>query len=77
MLKSFKKGYIFMNDQENLTVVYDTKKLQAILNCGRRQAYELMNSNTFPSFSINTKHYVYKEDFENWLRHCKGRKIVI
>lgn len=66
-----------MSDQENLTVVYDTKKLQAILNCGRRQAYELMNSSTFPSFSINTKHYVYKEEFKNWLRLCKGRKIVI
>lgn len=62
---------------DNAPIVYNVKDVQAIMNCGRRQAYELMNSKCFPSFRIGAKHYVYKEKFVEWLMKNTGKKITL
>ena len=42
--------------------IYTTKDLQAILKCGKNQAYLLMKSDCFPSVRINSKYIVTEEN---------------
>ena len=65
-----------MQENKN-TVVYTTINIQEILNCGRKQAYEIMHLKDFPSFQIGNKLYVEKTAFELWLKRIQHKKIDI
>lgn len=57
--------------------VYTTKDVKRILKCGQRQAYELMNSNDFPSFRINKKLLVERNQFEKWMNRNIKKTVNI
>jgi len=71
--------------QENLKLlsemkdkmVLDAKDIEVAMSCGKRQAYELMRSSTFPSFKWNSKHYVSKNKFLEWVDKQAGRELKI
>lgn len=56
-------------------IVLDTDDIQTIFNCGQRQAYEIMNLSSFPSFKLGTKLQVYKKSLEEWLENQEHREI--
>ena len=58
-------------------VVYNVDDIQALFSCGSRQARELMNNSSFPSFKIGNKSYVGKESFYSWLKEQENRDIVL
>ena len=45
-------------------IVYTVKDIQQILSLGKTRAYELMRSDGFPSFKLNSRLYVTKQNFE-------------
>lgn len=57
--------------------VYNTKDLQDILKIGRNVAYELMKSDGFPSFQINTKYFVTETALNEWLESAKGKTFNV
>ena len=57
--------------------VYTTKELQAILKIGRNMAYELMRSDGFPSFQINSKYLVTETALNEWLESAKGKTFCV
>lgn len=65
------------NVDKNKIVLYNVNDIREIFKCGRRQAYELMNSDTFPSFRINTKLLVSKIELEKWIGATKGKTVEI
>ena len=58
-------------------IIYDTKMLQEILGCGRRQAYDLMKSPTFPSIRIGSKYIVEKNAFLQWLKANETKTVLL
>ena len=48
-------------------IVYTVKDIQQILSLGKTRAYELMRSDGFPSFKLNSRLYVTKQNFEKWI----------
>ena len=58
-------------------IVLDTDDVQVIFNCGQRQAYEIMNLSSFPSFKLGTKLQVYREALEKWLSEQEYREIIL
>ncbi len=48
-------------------IVYTVGDVQQILSLGKTRTYELMRSDGFPSFRLNNRLYVTKENFEKWL----------
>lgn len=48
-------------------IVYTVNDIQNILSLGKTRTYELMRSDGFPSFRLNSRLYVTKENFEKWL----------
>jgi len=48
-----------------------------IFQCGKNQAYELMNSDCFPSFKINCKLLVYKNKLEEFLNKNTGKTVHV
>lgn len=63
--------------QENNLNFLTVKDLQDILKMGRRQAYDLANSNCFPVIRFNTKILIPQKEFESWLKKQYGRTIYI
>lgn len=57
------------NIDTNDIVLYTVDDIQRIFKLGRTKAYELMASDGFPSFKLNTKVYVEKSKLQNWI--CK------
>ncbi len=57
--------------------IYTTKDLQAILKCGKNQAYLLMKSDCFPSVRINSKYIVTEENLISWLQKNRGKHVII
>ena len=53
------------------------RDIQEILKMGRRQAYELANSNCFPVVRFNTKILIPQKEFEQWLVKQYGKTIYI
>lgn len=64
-----------MEIQETV-VLYTAKDLQRIFKCGRKKAYQIMNSDGFPSFRIDSLLYVEKESLERWIAKSKGKTII-
>ncbi|MEC1778327.1 helix-turn-helix domain-containing protein [Schinkia azotoformans] len=46
----------------------DVKDIQSILQIGRRQAYELVNSNVFHSVKFGRRIKIPKQSFFKWLK---------
>lgn len=57
-------------------IVYTVDDIQHILSLGRNRAYALMRSNGFPSFRLNHKIMVTKDNFEKWLRQNVNKTYV-
>ena len=51
-------------DKATMTV----KELQKYVGIGRRQAYELCNTQGFPSFRIGRKVLINREGLEKWMK---------
>lgn len=58
------KGKNMVNEKRNLTVMETAK----YLGIGRRAAYELVNSEGFPSFRVGAKILVNVERLESWIQ---------
>ena len=57
-----------MTNRDNYgIVVYTADDIRIILSLGKTKTYELMRSDGFPSFKLNNRLYVTKENFEKWL----------
>lgn len=54
-------------EQECDTIVYTVNDIRNILSLGKTKVYELMRSDGFPSFRLNNRFYVTKNNFEKWL----------
>lgn len=48
--------------------------IQSIFKIGKNKAYELMNSDGFPSFRVNSRLYVEQSVLLKWLSTYSGRK---
>ncbi|MCR8986034.1 helix-turn-helix domain-containing protein [Brevibacillus laterosporus] len=55
-----------MNNFDELPNSLEVSQIQKILNCGRRQAYELINSGEFHVVRIGTRIKVSKRVFFEW-----------
>ena len=51
---------------ENM-MVYTVEEVQKLLNIGRKQAYELVNSGKFPAKKLARKILIPKKTFDEWL----------
>ena len=58
-------------------MVLKTDDVQTIFDCGQRQAYEIMNLESFPSFKLGTKLHVYRKSLEDWLKDQEYREIIL
>lgn len=47
--------------------VYDVSDLQQILNIGRKQSYQLVNSNRFHTIKVGSRIKIPKSTFHAWL----------
>ena len=47
--------------------VYTVEYVQKILNIGRKQSYELVNSGKFPVKKLSRKILIPKKTFDEWL----------
>jgi len=57
--------------------VLTTKEVKERLNVGTNKAYELMRSETFPSYRIGKNYYITDEALNKWLVQMQGRKIAV
>ena len=55
------------NLEMNYPDLLDVKDVQNILQIGRRQAYELVNSNVFHSVRVGRRIKISKQSFLKWL----------
>lgn len=53
--------------EENDIIIYVVDDISKILHIGRTKAYQLMSADAFPSFRLNRRLYVTKNNFEKWL----------
>jgi len=54
-------------------VLYTIDDIKQIFKIGRNKALALMSSSGFPSFRINRKLYVSKNELERWITKNKGK----
>lgn len=59
----------------NTIVLYTVEDIQQIFKLGRTKAYELMSSDGFPSFRLNTKLYVERGKLQNWIDKRVGKSF--
>ena len=55
------------NKEKYNTIIYKVSDIQTILSLGKTRAYELMRSDGFPSFKLNNRIYITKQNFDKWL----------
>lgn len=55
-------------------VLYTIKDIQNIFKLGRTKAYELMASDGFPSFKLNSRVYVEKAKLNEWVSKQAGKE---
>lgn len=59
-----------------MPMMFSTSDVQAIFDCGKRQAYQLMD--VIPGvFRVNSKRYVSDENFKKWLKTLPDTVINI
>ena len=59
-----------------MTNLLTVEKIQEIFSCGRRQAYELVNSEGFPSLRIGRKILVPEVNLQTGLKNMLGKPIM-
>lgn len=57
--------------------VYTTKDIQELFKCGKRQAYELMRSPSFPSIKMGGRYIVEKSALERWFSTYEGSYFIV
>lgn len=57
----------------SMPVVYTVSDIMQIFHLGRTKAYQLMESDGFPSFKLNRRLYVEREKLNKWLEKTAGR----
>lgn len=60
-----------------MTNLLTVEKIQEIFSCGRRQAYELVNSEGFPSLRIGRKILVPEDELTNWVKKYIGKTYYV
>lgn len=66
----------YMNNLDNNDIVlYTVTDIQKMFNFGRTKAYELLAADGFPSFKINNRVYVEREQLLFWLNKRVGKKF--
>ena len=60
----------------NSVVLYTSKDIQRIFQCGKKKSYEIMHIVGFPSFKIDSSLYVEKNELEKWIAKNKGRQVA-
>lgn len=55
------------NMEKQYPEILEVKDVQAILQIGRRQSYELVNSNVFHSVRVGRRIKISKQSFLKWL----------
>lgn len=63
--------------QESDIKLLTVNDIQKIFNCGRRQAYELVNATCFPSIKINNKILIPEHKLKDWIDKNIGKQIYI
>ena len=67
-------------DQNNLEnsdlTLYNSKDIQHIFKCGRKQLYEILNTRGFPTIRIGAKFYVEKKALEKWIAQNQGKRVI-
>ena len=59
-----------------LPVMLTVKDVQAVFQCGTRQAYEIMD--LIPdTFRVNSKRYIREKDFAEWLETLPHQQLTI
>lgn len=53
--------------------LFTVRQIQEIFSCGKRQAYELVNSDGFPVLRIEKRIYVPEDDLEKWIKKHIGK----
>lgn len=53
--------------KDGTPIILTTTDVKELLGCGRRQAYELMRSASFPSFKIGGRLCIRKDRFYEWM----------
>lgn len=64
------------NKKEYDITIYTVKDIQVLLSLGKTKAYELMRSDGFPSFKLNNRLYITKQNFEKWLEKYTNKTFV-
>lgn len=54
-------------------VIYNVEDIKRIFKIGNNKAYALLSSRGFPSFRLNKRLYVTKDNLEEWLAKTKGK----
>lgn len=62
------------NIDRNDIVLYTVEDIQNIFKLGRTKAYELMSSDGFPSFKLNSKVYIEKNKLTEWISKRAGKE---
>lgn len=57
-------------------ILYTIDDIKQIFKIGRNKALALMSSSGFPSFRINRKLYVSKDELEKWIAKNKGKNYI-
>ena len=64
------------NFHDNEIIMYNTRDIQNIFKCGKRQAYELIHTSGFPTIRIGKKLLVEKQALLKWLDKNRGKEII-
>lgn len=65
---TIKTGESLLTDRKEYdTIVYTVEDIRNILSMGKTKVYELMRSDGFPSFKLNNRFYITKNNFDKWL----------
>ena len=58
---------------KSMPLLYTVNDIMKIFHLGRTKAYQLMESDGFPSFKLNRRLYVESEKLNKWLEKTSGR----
>lgn len=62
------------NIDKNDIILYTIEDIQNIFKLGRTKAYELMSSDGFPSFKLNSRIYIEKDKLHEWINKRAGKE---
>ncbi len=69
------KASNMVDDNEDI-VLYNSKDIQRIFKCSKRQTYEILSTRGFPSMKVGHKFYVEKEALRKWIAQNQGKQVI-